>query len=142
VLPISFGSVTIVDPVPTLLSGPAVTQDINRLATLGRPVAGVVADGVAEIVLRIPANQAGEHFSFSVINDRKLPSVSTDEDGGLETIGGTAFQSSTPVLAVSTTTGHAPQGIVGMDRGTPLARLLLRSPSCHPPTPKHALVLN
>jgi len=29
-----------------------------------------------------------------------------------------------------------------MDRGTPLARLSLRSPSCHPPTPKHAFVLN
>ena len=50
---------TLLDPVPALLSGPMVTTDVNVLATKGRVVQGVAADGVTEMVLRVPANSAG-----------------------------------------------------------------------------------
>jgi pimeloyl-ACP methyl ester carboxylesterase len=92
----------IVDPVPSLLPGSNITTNPDLLATGGRPVVGVAADGVARVVLRIPANHVGEQFSVAIINDHGVPSTSMDEDGGLEAIGGATFQSAITVSAVST----------------------------------------
>ena len=61
---------TLLDPVPALLSGPMVTTNVNILATKGRVVQGSSADGASEVVLRVPANAAGEQFTFTVINDQ------------------------------------------------------------------------
>jgi hypothetical protein len=45
--------VTFLDPVDELLSGPRVTTDSQVLATRGREVEGIGADGVSQVVLRI-----------------------------------------------------------------------------------------
>lgn len=44
----------IVDPVPDLLSGPVTASDPNQLIAGGRPVQGVVADGVTQVVIEAP----------------------------------------------------------------------------------------
>ncbi len=84
---------TLLDPVPALLSGPMVTTNVNSLATKGRPVQGSSADGTSEIVLRVPANAVGEQFTFTVINDQGVQSTSAAEDGGLAAIGSAGFRS-------------------------------------------------
>src|SRR5215471_2863021 len=76
-------TITLLDPVPSLLSGPHVTTNVNALATRGRAVSGTAADGVTELVLRIPATAAGEQFTLTVINDQGQRSQSAAEDGGL-----------------------------------------------------------
>src|SRR5206468_5302249 len=57
-------SVDLVDPIPDLLSGPAVTTVTDTLATGGRVVMGVAADGVTEIVVRIQAENASDQFTL------------------------------------------------------------------------------
>jgi pimeloyl-ACP methyl ester carboxylesterase len=105
---------TLLDPVPALLSGPMVTTNVNILATRGRVVQGSSADGASEVVLRVPANAAGEQFTFTVINDQGQQSVSAAEDGGLAAIGGASFTlSQLTVTAVSTSQGPMAFAIYG-----------------------------
>jgi pimeloyl-ACP methyl ester carboxylesterase len=105
---------TLLDPVPALLSGPMVTTNVNILATKGRVVQGSSADGASEVVLRVPANAAGEQFTFTVINDQGQQSVSAAEDGGLAAIGGASFTlSQLTVTAVSTSQGPMAFAIYG-----------------------------
>lgn len=106
---------TLLDPVPALLSGPMVTTNASVLATKGRAVQGVAADAVAELVLRVPANSVGEQFNFTVINDQGQQSTSSAEDGGLGAIGATAFTlSQLTVSAVSTSKGPMAFAIYGV----------------------------
>ncbi|MFZ0284992.1 MAG: hypothetical protein WAL32_07155 [Terriglobales bacterium] len=105
---------TLLDPVPTLLSGPMVTTKVNTLATKGRVVQGSSADGASELVLRVPANAAGEQFTFTVINDQGQQSISAAEDGGLAAIGSASFTlSQLTVSAVSTSQGPMAFAIYG-----------------------------
>ncbi len=105
---------TLLDPVPALLSGPMVTTNVNILATKGRPVQGSSADGASEVVLRVPANAAGEQFTFTVINDQGQQSTSAAEDGGLGAIGSGSFAlSQLTVTAVSTSQGPMAFAIYG-----------------------------
>jgi pimeloyl-ACP methyl ester carboxylesterase len=105
---------TLLDPVPALLSGPMVTTNVNTLASKGRPVQGSSADGASEVVLRVPANAAGEQFTFTVINDQGQQSTSAPEDGGLAAIGSGGFTSSQlTVSAVSTSQGPMAFAIYG-----------------------------
>jgi pimeloyl-ACP methyl ester carboxylesterase len=105
---------TLLDPVPALLSGPMVTTNVNILATKGRVVQGSSADGASEVVLRVPANAAGEQFTFTVINDQGQQSVSAAEDGGLAAIGSATFTlSQLTVPAVSTSQGPMAFAIYG-----------------------------
>jgi pimeloyl-ACP methyl ester carboxylesterase len=82
------------------------------LATQGRTVSGVAADGVAEIVIRIPASQLGQTFTLAVETEPKddgvtQPSTSVAEDGGLAATGPAPnFQSSVTVSAVATSSGQ------------------------------------
>src|SRR5579863_6923630 len=105
---------TLLDPVPALLSGPTVTGDVNVLAAKGRPVQGVAADAVTEVVLRVPANSAGEQFTFTVINDQGQQSTSSAEDGALAAIGSVSFTlSQLTVTAVGTSQGPMAFAIYG-----------------------------
>ncbi len=105
---------TLLDPVPALLSGPMVTTNVNLLATKGRPVQGSSADGASEVVLRVPANAADEQITFTVINDRGQQSSSAAEDGGLAAIGSGGFTlSQLTVSAVSTSQGPMAFAIYG-----------------------------
>ena len=105
---------TLLDPIPTLLSGPMVTTNVNLLASKGRPVEGSSADGASELVLRVPANAVGEQFTFTVINDQGMQSLSAAEDGGLSPIGSANFtMSQLTVGAVSTSAGPFAFAIYG-----------------------------
>ena len=76
-------SAVLVDPVPDLMSAAAIGTDAGVLATKGRVVHAVAADGVTELVLRIPSISVGDQFTVTVVDDTGHPSQSTDEDGGL-----------------------------------------------------------
>lgn len=95
---------TIVDPVPDLVTDllspssiPSQTL-LRDLAQKGRLVNGVSADGVARLVLRIPAASAGQQFRVDVVNDLTVSS-SPDEDGGVAPVGSNAFDVTTTVTA-------------------------------------------
>ncbi len=106
---------TLLDPVPALLSGPAVTTNVNILARKGRVVAGVGADGATEMVVRIPAKSDGEQFTLTVVNDQGQQSTSSAEDGGLGTIGSSSFTlSQLTVTAVKTSNGPMAFAIYGV----------------------------
>jgi len=103
------------DPVPALLNGSMVTTDVNILASKGRAVQGVGADGAAEVVLRVPANSAGEQFTLTVMNDQGQQSQSASEDGGLGAIGSDGFTlSQITVSAVNTSKGPMAFAIYGV----------------------------
>ena len=72
----------LVDPVSALLQGDKVTSDIDALATKGRTVSGVSADGVTRLLIRIRA-QVGDNVTFTVFNGLEAPSTSIEDDGGL-----------------------------------------------------------
>src|SRR5215469_17490039 len=113
-LPSAPPQLTLLDPVPSLLNGSAVTTNVNVLASKGRVVEGTAADSASELVLRIPANSAGEQFTITVINDQGQQSTSSIEDGGLGAIGTSSFTSSQlTVTAVSTTSGPMAFAIYG-----------------------------
>ncbi len=100
------GTVTLSDPIPTLLDGPHVTTDVNLLAVGARPVQGVAADGVSEIVIAVSADASGQQFTFTVYNDQSVPSASTAEDGALAAVGSTNFDhSQLTTTAVTTNLG-------------------------------------
>jgi len=102
------------DPVPALLNGPAVTTDVNVLATKGRAVQGAATDAASEVVFRIPAASAGEQFIITVFNDQGQQSQSSAEDGGLGPIGTTTFTASQlTVVAASTSAGPRAFAIYG-----------------------------
>ena len=105
---------TLLDPVPSLLKGAAVTTSVNTLATKGRVVEGTAADSASELVLRIPAGSIGEQFTVTVLNDQGEQSISSTEDGGLGSIGTTTFKASQlTVTAVNTTAGPMAFAIYG-----------------------------
>jgi pimeloyl-ACP methyl ester carboxylesterase len=85
---------SIIDPVPALLSGPTVTPDAQKLATLGRVVLGAAADGVTQLVVRVPTANVGDQVTLKLMNDQQAQSSSSDDDGGLGQIGDTNFTQS------------------------------------------------
>ena len=99
----------LVDPVPDLLNGPAVMTDdtqsnIDTLAAGGQTVKGVAADGVTQVLIRVPGCSAGDQWSFTLYNDLGSQSGSASEDGGLGSLGATDFsQNQVSVVADSTT---------------------------------------
>ncbi|HEX4510936.1 MAG TPA: hypothetical protein VH328_12675 [Burkholderiaceae bacterium] len=84
-------SVEIVDPVPldgsaSLLQGTALSRSGDRLASGGRDVAGAAADGVTQLVIRVPGSQAGERFTFTIDTQGQDPQtchLATGNDCGL-----------------------------------------------------------
>jgi len=114
------------DPVPDLL------HDLHNLAaqkpvslaviTGGRPVQGVAADGVTEMLVRIPASSAGDQFTLTLLNDQNSPSDNPDDDGCLMEVGGTSCSSSLTVQAVD---------LISLNPGSPIpaaAFALYRAP--------------
>ena len=88
----------LVDPIPAssapLLTGSVITNNTELLASQGTLVNGVAADGVAQVIIRIPANHAGEKFAVTIFNDQNSPSSSTQQDGIVASTG--TFPSGTP----------------------------------------------
>jgi pimeloyl-ACP methyl ester carboxylesterase len=99
----------LVDPVPDLMSGPAVASaSLASVGLGGRVVKSVAADGVTEVVVRIPAQNAGDHFEITLMNDQGKVSDATDgpdQDGALGNPGDTTFsKSQITVTAINVTT--------------------------------------
>jgi hypothetical protein len=86
-------SVTMVDPIPNLVSGNAVknSAQLQTLLTKGRTVKGVAADGVTEVVVRISTNSPGEQFKLTLLNDQQGQNSLPNEDGALGNPGATSF---------------------------------------------------
>jgi P2-related tail formation protein/pimeloyl-ACP methyl ester carboxylesterase len=129
---LTMGEITMVDPVPSLLFGPGVTRVWDTLFSGGTRVKGVAADGVAQVVLKIPSIRVGEVFALRVYNactDIGVPSASSDYDGGLLQPGGSIENppSSLDVISVQVS-GHymafavyrAPLDFVRPSQFTPL----------------------
>lgn len=114
---------TTFDPVPDLVDASTSTitpkcvaivdeAECDLLAKGGRPIRGVAADSVTQIVLRIPANKVGERLDLTLLNELKNVSGSSEDYGALATIGdltlGDLTAPRTPgisVTAVNTTEG-------------------------------------
>jgi pimeloyl-ACP methyl ester carboxylesterase len=101
-------TVTLLDPVPDLLSGDAVSANADDLSQKGRAVQGVSADGVAQLVLRISGNKTkvGDRFILTLLNAQGTVTKNVEEDGSLEEPGKTDFnRNSVTVRAVQTKGG-------------------------------------
>lgn len=113
--------ITMIDPDPDLLvtssdssgTGPSVTvtNDPNALATGGRLVQGVAADGVAEVLLRIPAGAVGQQLTLTLAGGQDAGYSNANEDGGLADPlapgpENTTFSQTVTVTAVSVTTAQ------------------------------------
>lgn len=92
----------LLDPVESgsfigLMDGP-VTENDNILPSSGlddaRTVNGVGADGVTEVVIRVPANNAGDQFTLTIQNDQNKSSSDTNGDGALGNPGDSTFTKS------------------------------------------------
>lgn len=106
----------LIDPIPALpfiLAPSSVNQAYlyYALATLGREVQGIAADGVGHLLIRIPATSVNQPFSLTLVNDQGSPSSSVNDDGVLGTIGEDLFGVSIPktvtVSAVNTSAGDS-----------------------------------
>jgi pimeloyl-ACP methyl ester carboxylesterase len=95
--------VVLLDPVPSLLSGPAVTTFSYDLADEGTIVQGVAADGVTQLVLRVPDASGGDQVQFTLLNDQGHPSASAEDDGALTLPGSTTFTSNTVTAPIEDT---------------------------------------
>lgn len=103
----------LLDPVPDLMSGPAVASaSLASVGLGGRVVKSAAADGVTEVVVRIPAQNVGDQFKLTLINDQNVPSTSPNNDGALGNPGDTTFSlNQVTVTAIGVTTqggGTAP----------------------------------
>ena len=99
----------LIDPVVAgLVSSSSVTTNTNTIAAATTGVVrGAAADGTTQVILRVPASNAGQQFTVTVINDANSPSTSVPNDGGVFALGGTpsSAASSLVVTAVTTTAG-------------------------------------
>jgi pimeloyl-ACP methyl ester carboxylesterase len=127
----------LIDPVVArLLKGPAVTTNVNALATATTGfVQGAAADGTAQVVIRIPAANVGQTFTITVINDQGQISTSVPNDGGVMALGANlnTLASSLTVTAVTTLKGTEAfaiyRGPVNFSRGSQDDDLTTRSVS-------------
>lgn len=98
----------LVDPVPDLMSGPAVASaSLASVGAGGRVVKGAAADGVTEVVVRIPAQNVGDQFKLTLINDQNVQSnpANPNWDGALGNPGDTTFSlNQVTVSAIGVTT--------------------------------------
>lgn len=97
----------LLDPVPGLLnvngSVVSVTTDSNSLGSGGQVVQGVAADGVTQVVVRIQANNVGDQFTLTLLDDQNNPSGSALEDGALGSPGDTSFSNNSVVVTAQPT---------------------------------------
>ncbi len=94
----------LIDPVPHLLKGTSITSDTDLLATWEKTVKKVSADGVTQVIVRMPADYVGEQLTVSVVGQG---SNSVRDNGGLFPLGGSSSSpgSTLQVRAVRTTKG-------------------------------------
>jgi hypothetical protein len=106
----SLTPVILLDPVSDLVTGGLVTSDSNRLATGGTPAFAIAADGVAQLVIRIQADQPGDQYQVTVLNDQQQAGGSTDDDGsvGLPGTSANGFTASSMSVTATGTSNSGP----------------------------------
>jgi len=109
-------SVELLDPVPSLLSGSGIVQVPSVLASSGTPVAGAAADGVAQVVVRIPSAHPGGKIQLTLNNDQRSPSDDPTHDGYLTSLDGSQSTKMTDPITV------------GVDAATSMAFAIYHSP--------------
>jgi pimeloyl-ACP methyl ester carboxylesterase len=114
---VTFAPSSIVDPFPDLMNGfnvvaPSATvgQSVGAdlLASRGRAVSGIAADGVTEVLIRVPATNVGDSFTFAVLDADGQASVRPSEDGTLGNPGDanqSISQSQVSTFAIGTAQG-------------------------------------
>ena len=107
---------TALDPVPQLLNGPQITTSRSTLASSGRPVMGIAADGISQVVLRIPTvSPGGTVFAYMLTgpcgNQSDITtcpiSQAPDDNGGLFTVGTAVTPSALSVASVASDTADS-----------------------------------
>lgn len=97
----------LIDPVESqFLRGTTITTNTDILAHLGTQVNGVSADGITQVVVRIPANQADESLTVTV-QDENGGTGDPTANGGVFALGGDfhSAAASLDVTAVDTVDG-------------------------------------
>ena len=98
-------AVALLDPAPSLFAPTTsnITTDLNTLATGGKTVSAVAADGVAQLLIRLGGLAQGQQVNVSIVDEtNSVPA--TGEDGTLSiplggTTAGPASVSPTPQFA-------------------------------------------
>ncbi|MBS1826579.1 MAG: hypothetical protein JST93_14785 [Acidobacteria bacterium] len=88
---------------PSLLEGAKIKNDIDLLASSGRSVDGIAADGVSQVVVSAVVEQANQLYSVTVLND-VLQKGATVDYGGVAAISGPPEQSTNLPAVASTLT--------------------------------------
>jgi hypothetical protein len=87
------------------------------LATGGREVRGVTADGASIVLLRFRANFAGERLRVTLLNDREAMSSSASEDGALSEVPNGGGSGSVPLESLSFAPGQVTITAVKTSKG-------------------------
>jgi pimeloyl-ACP methyl ester carboxylesterase len=95
---LALSDVEVLDPLPTLVVDGEMSTNINALATRGRPVRGLVADGVARVLLRAVPPVEATSVRFAIAGGSSM-------DGSLASIGGDMRVTELTVPVVSTAAG-------------------------------------
>ncbi len=94
-------STALVDPVPALLNGASVSTSPTVLSSGGTPVQGVAADGVAELLVRIPVTDP--HGNCPTLSATLSGGTNSTDEGSVQMIdGGTVDPSTKMAFALYT----------------------------------------
>ena len=88
-------------------NGSAITTDTDELSTGGTPVIGAAADGVAQVLVRIPAASAGTTYDLTIVDENGAADTVV-ANGGLFVLGGTPSAAADSVTVTSVQTQDGP----------------------------------
>lgn len=98
-------SPSLVDPVPVLVNSSGIGKNTDAAATKGNIVQAVAADGVSQLLIRIPAIGVGQNFTVTLYNDEGDQSTSPAQDGAVAALGKSPTLSTVNVSSVDTPAG-------------------------------------
>jgi pimeloyl-ACP methyl ester carboxylesterase len=103
-------SLDLIDPVQThFVANGGVVNAPEQLALVHETVGGVVADGVTQVVVRIPANKVGDSFTIDVLNENnQIDPDGVVSDGGLLQLGDLPGNATSSLTVKAVATGPAP----------------------------------
>lgn len=117
-----------IDPVPDLLEANGFVTNPQKLATLGRPVSGIAADGVTIVLLRFRANFPGEKLQIAILDRDGGISRSAARFGALSPIQATTTGETLPFHSLNFDAGPIGITAAGTDKG-PIGFALYRVPA-------------
>ena len=81
-------SVALLDPVLTLFlpTTSTITSDLSTLASSGRDVSAIAADGVAQLLVRVTGLGQNDQINVSILDENGKPAPTDGEDGTLSNL--------------------------------------------------------